>query len=43
MQWKKFGAEMIYTKLEKRRGLMIIKIYEKYKKIAIRKEIKNDF
>ena len=42
MQWKKFGAEMIYTKLEKRRGL-IVKIYEKYKKIAIRKEIKNDF
>ena len=42
MQWKKFRAEMIYTKLEKRRGL-IIKIYEKYKKITIRKEIKNDF
>ena len=42
MQWKKFRAEMIYTKLEKRRGL-IIKIYEKYKKIAIRKEINNDF
>ena len=42
MQWKKFGAEMIYTKLEKRRGL-IVKIYEKYKKIVIRKEIKNDF
>ena len=42
MQWKKFRAEMIYTKLEKRRGL-IIKIYEKYKKIAIRKEINNNF
>ena len=42
MQWKKFRAEMIYTKLEKRRGL-IIKIYEKYKKIAIRKEMNNDF
>ena len=42
MQWKKFRAETIYTKLEKRRGL-IIKVYEKYKKIAIRKEINNNF
>ena len=42
MQSKKFRAEMIYRKLEKRRG-RIIKIYEKYKKIAIRKEINNDF
>ena len=42
MQWKKFRAAMIYTKLGKRRG-RIIKIYEKDKKIAIRNEINNDF
>ena len=42
MQWKKFRAEMIYTKLEKRRGL-IIKIQKSIKKIAIRKDINNDF